>query len=195
MAQRKDDTPSVATYADHEVITPPHELRKVIAPAARRRRRSGRARRSGAGRAVVRIRRMDAIRMRAPRNGAPGRQARRASPRQTHEVLFRVAHDIKGEAATFGYPAVGRRRRKPVPAARAHPGDRPYSDRACRSARRRRARHHPRICPSRSRRHRRRADAAPARCHRRVPQAGKQLSTGLSGKHFLAAARSRRCRH
>ena len=34
MAQRKDDTPSVATYADHEVITPPHELRKVVAPAA-----------------------------------------------------------------------------------------------------------------------------------------------------------------
>ena len=32
MANRKDDTPSVATFADHEVITPPHELRKVLAP-------------------------------------------------------------------------------------------------------------------------------------------------------------------
>ena len=31
---RKDDTPSVATFADHEVITPPHELRKAVAPAA-----------------------------------------------------------------------------------------------------------------------------------------------------------------
>ena len=34
MAPRKDDTPSVATYADHEVITPPHELRKAVALAA-----------------------------------------------------------------------------------------------------------------------------------------------------------------
>ena len=33
MAHRKDDTPSVATYADHEVITPPHELRKVVSQA------------------------------------------------------------------------------------------------------------------------------------------------------------------
>ena len=32
MAQRKDETPSVATYADHEVITPPHELRRAVAP-------------------------------------------------------------------------------------------------------------------------------------------------------------------
>jgi hypothetical protein len=31
MAPRKDDTPSVATYADHEVITPPHELRRGLA--------------------------------------------------------------------------------------------------------------------------------------------------------------------
>ena len=77
MAHRKDDTPSVATYADHEVITPPHELRKAVALAPDARRRSGRARRSGAGRALVRVRRMDAIRMRASRSGAPGRHAAR----------------------------------------------------------------------------------------------------------------------
>jgi hypothetical protein len=34
MAHRKDETPSVATYADHEVITPPHSLRKVVSHAA-----------------------------------------------------------------------------------------------------------------------------------------------------------------
>ena len=33
MSRRKDDTSSVATYADYDVITPPHELRKVWAPA------------------------------------------------------------------------------------------------------------------------------------------------------------------
>ena len=26
---------------------------------------------------------------------------------KTHDALFRAAHDIKGEAATFGYPAIG----------------------------------------------------------------------------------------
>ncbi len=30
MAHRKDDAPSVATYADHEVITPPQTLRKAV---------------------------------------------------------------------------------------------------------------------------------------------------------------------
>ena len=30
MANRKDLEPSVATFADHEVITPPHRLRKVV---------------------------------------------------------------------------------------------------------------------------------------------------------------------
>ncbi len=34
MANRKDGTASVATYADHEVITPPHELRKAVTAAA-----------------------------------------------------------------------------------------------------------------------------------------------------------------
>jgi|GEM_PF-5915050 len=29
MSRHKDDAPSVATYADYEVITPPHELRKA----------------------------------------------------------------------------------------------------------------------------------------------------------------------
>ena len=34
MAPRKDNTPSVATFADHEVITPPHELRKAVTHVA-----------------------------------------------------------------------------------------------------------------------------------------------------------------
>ena len=34
MAHRKDDSASVATYADHEVITPPYELRRAVSQAA-----------------------------------------------------------------------------------------------------------------------------------------------------------------
>ena len=32
--------------------------------------------------------------------------ARQGLTEKTHAELFRAAHDIKGEAATFGYPAV-----------------------------------------------------------------------------------------
>jgi HPt (histidine-containing phosphotransfer) domain-containing protein len=104
MAQRKDGTPSVATFADHEVITPPHELRKVIAPAA-----------EGDDDPVARAEaalvalssefaawmQSECERLETARQDVK----RRGIIEQTHEVLFRVAHDIKGEAATFGYPA------------------------------------------------------------------------------------------
>ena len=38
------------------------------------------------------------------------------------EALFHAAHDIKGEVATFGFPAVALGRRQPVPADRIHAG-------------------------------------------------------------------------
>jgi HPt (histidine-containing phosphotransfer) domain-containing protein len=105
MAPRKDDTPSVATYADHEVITPPHALRKAIAPAQ-----------AGGDDPVARAEAaLDALagefsawmHAECERLEAARREARREGMTQkTHNDLFRAAHDIKGEAATFGYPAV-----------------------------------------------------------------------------------------
>jgi HPt (histidine-containing phosphotransfer) domain-containing protein len=105
MANRKDDSPSVATYADHEVITPPHALRKAVSlvsdntddPVAR------------AEAALVQLssefsdwmhsecERLEAARLDVKSLGFT---------EKTHDALFRAAHDIKGEAATFGYPAV-----------------------------------------------------------------------------------------
>ena len=127
MALRKDDMPSVATYADHEVITPPHTLRKAVTlatdssddPVAR------------AEAAMIQLsgefsdwmhsecERLEVARQDVKRQGFT---------EKTHDALFRAAHDIKGEAATFGYPAVDRCRRKPVQADRAHPGDDPHPD-------------------------------------------------------------------
>jgi HPt (histidine-containing phosphotransfer) domain-containing protein len=105
MANRKDDSPSVATYADHEVITPPHKLRKAVAPAA-----AGdddpvaRAEAALSGLASefstwmrLECERLETARQDVMRLGFTG---------QTHDALFRAAHDIKGEAATFGYPEV-----------------------------------------------------------------------------------------
>ena len=37
---------------------------------------------------------------------ARGEMRREGMTKKTHNELFRAAHDIKGEAATFGYPAI-----------------------------------------------------------------------------------------
>ena len=103
MANRKDDTPSVATYADHEVITPPHELRKAVAPAvpgdedpiARAEAALVELSSEFANWMQTECERLEAARRSITRHGFTDK---------THEALFHAAHDIKGEAATFGYP-------------------------------------------------------------------------------------------
>lgn len=102
MANRKDETPSVATYADHEVITPSHALRKVIGPAV-----DGDDPVARAEAALVELssefsewmqkecERLEEARRTVKHDGFTAK---------TREALFRAAHDIKGEAVTFGYP-------------------------------------------------------------------------------------------
>jgi HPt (histidine-containing phosphotransfer) domain-containing protein len=105
MPRRKDDTSSVATYADYEVITPPHELRKAVAPAGDviddpvARAEAALAELSGEFSSWMEAEcdRLEAMRQDVKRDGFT---------QKTHEELFRAAHDIKGEAGTFGYPAV-----------------------------------------------------------------------------------------
>jgi HPt (histidine-containing phosphotransfer) domain-containing protein len=105
MSRRKDDTSSVATYADYEVITPPHELRKAVAPAGDvvdnpvARAEAALAELSGefSNWMESECDRLEATRQDVKRDGFT---------QKTHEELFRAAHDIKGEAGTFGYPAV-----------------------------------------------------------------------------------------
>jgi HPt (histidine-containing phosphotransfer) domain-containing protein len=105
MPRRKDDTPSVATYADHEVITPPHELRKVVGPV----RDPNDDPIARAEAALVELSsefatwmQNECERLEAARQGV----TRQGFNAKTQEALFRAAHDIKGEAATFGYPSV-----------------------------------------------------------------------------------------
>ncbi|HTV36503.1 MAG TPA: Hpt domain-containing protein [Xanthobacteraceae bacterium] len=105
MASRKESTALVATYADHEVITPPHELRKAVSTAA-----------DGDDDPVARAEaalaqlssefgtwmHAECERLEAARQDV----ARMGFTEKTHDALFRAAHDIKGEAATFGFPAL-----------------------------------------------------------------------------------------
>jgi HPt (histidine-containing phosphotransfer) domain-containing protein len=104
MAQRKDQAPSVATYADHEVITPPHALRKVIGPAvagddpvARAETELAKLSNEFGTWMLAECQRLEAARQDVARQGFT---------EKTHDALFRAAHDIKGEAPTFGFPAV-----------------------------------------------------------------------------------------
>jgi chemotaxis protein histidine kinase CheA len=101
------DRPSVATFADHEVITPPNKLRKAIAkvrpgevyedPVARAEQALAQLSSEFAGWMQSECERLDAARHDARAKGLKKR---------TRDVLFRAAHDIKGQAATFGYPWV-----------------------------------------------------------------------------------------
>ena len=104
---RQRQTAAVATYGDHEVITPDKQaaqggVRPAAGPAKTIRSRAPRRRwpncransRPGW---IDECERLDAAR-------------RKVAQQRLHqgntEALFHAAHDIKGEAATFGFPAV-----------------------------------------------------------------------------------------
>jgi HPt (histidine-containing phosphotransfer) domain-containing protein len=101
----KSAKPSIATYADHEVITPPNRLRDAVStaanpaddPVARAERALALLSGEFSGWMVAECERLHAARVALKAQGfCP----------ETHEALFHAAHDIKGEAATFGYPFV-----------------------------------------------------------------------------------------
>jgi HPt (histidine-containing phosphotransfer) domain-containing protein len=104
---KKNEKPSIATYADHEVIHPPNKLRKAIAkvspsdpaddPLARAEQALAELSSEFSGWMVSECERLDAARRQVKTVGFN---------KATREALFHAAHDIKGEAATFGYPEV-----------------------------------------------------------------------------------------
>jgi HPt (histidine-containing phosphotransfer) domain-containing protein len=105
MAQDRNERPTVATYEDHEVIVPPNRLQKAVAmakpagfdPIARAEEALGNL----AGEFSVWMDReceqLDEARHKVKATGFA---------EETRDTLFRAAHDIKGEAATFGFPLV-----------------------------------------------------------------------------------------
>jgi HPt (histidine-containing phosphotransfer) domain-containing protein len=105
MANRKDDTPSVATYADHEVITPPHELRRVVGPATAG--DDDPIARAEAALVGLSSEFSSWMQSECERLEAARKDVRHLGfNRNTHDALFRCVHDIKGEAATFGFPEI-----------------------------------------------------------------------------------------
>ncbi len=101
------DTAAVATYGDHEVIMPENKLRKAVTtkpyepgeddPVARAEMALAELSTEFAAWMNSECERLDQARQRVAADGFT---------KTTIEVLFHAAHDIKGEAATFGFPAV-----------------------------------------------------------------------------------------
>jgi len=107
MAKEKPGTIQIESFADHHVITQPNPLREVLRRVAANdlddpvaRAEKALAGLSGEFRSWMTI---EADRLSA----AHGAILKNGFTRLTREELFRAAHDIKGDAATFGFPSAG----------------------------------------------------------------------------------------
>jgi len=104
MAKDKKDKPSVATFGDYEMITPPNRLRMAVSqgadagdPVARAEEALAELSGEFSSWMDTECERLDAEREKVKSKGVS---------RKTLDALFHAAHDIKGQAATFGYPFV-----------------------------------------------------------------------------------------
>ncbi len=107
MAKEKPGKLQVKAFADHHVITQPNPLRKVLlrVPESDLDDPVGRAEKALAGLSgefknwmTIEADRLSAAHAAVLRDGFTD---------ETREELFRAAHDIKGDAATFGFPSAG----------------------------------------------------------------------------------------
>lgn len=107
MSDRKASLAAVSTFADHEVILPPNKLKKAVQkvldtkvefdPVAKAEAALAELSKDFAAWMV-----QECIRLDAARNAM-----RAAGVNQgTRDGLFLAAHDIKGQASTFGFPLV-----------------------------------------------------------------------------------------
>jgi chemotaxis protein histidine kinase CheA len=107
MAKEKPGAIEVRSFADHHVITQPNPLRKVLRRVAERdlddpiaRAEKALAGLSGEFKNWMAI---EADRLSA----AHATILRDGFTETSREELFRAAHDVKGDAATFGFPSAG----------------------------------------------------------------------------------------
>ena len=105
--KEKNEAPAVTTYADYEVIRPPNRLKKAVVrvrekepepdPIVRAEEALAELSRNFSEWMKSECDRLDTARRGIKESGF--------TP-TTRDELFRACHDIKGEAATFGYPLV-----------------------------------------------------------------------------------------
>ena len=103
---RSKDTAAIVTYGDHEMITPENKLRGAVSketsdqgsedPVARAEKALAKLSPEFGRWMDSECHRLDQARRDLIKDFTPSNK----------KALFHAAHDIKGEAATFGYPAV-----------------------------------------------------------------------------------------
>lgn len=108
MTSKKDSPAAVSTFADHEVILPPNKLKKAVQklkpgskidfdPVA-----SAEAALAELASDFTRWMETECTRLDGARNSITAEGMNAANL----DALFRASHDIKGQAATFGFPMV-----------------------------------------------------------------------------------------
>jgi len=107
MAPPKRNSTAVATFGDHEVITPENKLRKTVSvkplqpgephPVARAEKALADLSTEFSTWMNSECERLDRARQKIATDGFTA---------ANKDAVFHAAHDIKGEAATFGYPLV-----------------------------------------------------------------------------------------
>lgn len=106
MASRKETT-AVTTYADHEVITVENKLRKAVSNRPFSPDEEDPVARAEKALAVLSSEFGSWMESECDRlDGARNAVNKTGVTKATIEALFHAAHDIKGEVATFGFPAV-----------------------------------------------------------------------------------------
>ncbi len=106
--KQRTGSPNVSTFADHEVIRPPNTLSKAVAKAlpgsvpedeaiARAEAAMVELSEQFAGWMKAECDRLDSSRRRVRKDGLR---------KDTHTELYRAAHDIRGQATTFGFPLI-----------------------------------------------------------------------------------------
>jgi HPt (histidine-containing phosphotransfer) domain-containing protein len=107
MAKEKPGSLQIKSFADHHVITQPNPLRKVLlrVPESDLDDPVGRAEKALAGLSgeFKKWMTIEADRLSAAHAAILGD----GFTSENREELFRAAHDIKGDAATFGFPSAG----------------------------------------------------------------------------------------
>lgn len=105
MAQPKADRPEIASFDDHAVITPPNRLAKAVSklslpdddPVARAEAALEQLSSEFSKWMDDECARLDAARRDMRQSGMS---------KKTLDAMFHAAHDIKGQAETYGYPLV-----------------------------------------------------------------------------------------
>ena len=107
MAKAKPGTLQIETFADHHVITQPNPLRKVLRRVAQRDLDDPVARAeaalAGMSEEFKSWMAIEADRLSA----AYAAVLKHGFTDATRDEMFRAAHDIKGDSATFGFPFAG----------------------------------------------------------------------------------------